>query len=54
MIELLATDPAILAFLPAEQVRALLDANEYTGDAAQRAREMARSIYTALEPEAAA
>jgi adenylosuccinate lyase len=48
VIELLATDPTILAFLPAEQVRALLDASEYVGDAAQRAQEMAGIIRTAL------
>jgi adenylosuccinate lyase len=48
LIDLLAADPTILAFLPAEQVRALLDAGEYVGDAAERAREMAGTIRTAV------
>ena len=40
----LSADPAILAFLPAEQVAALLDASAYVGDAPQRARELASVI----------
>jgi adenylosuccinate lyase len=44
----LVSDPAIVAFLPARRVQALLDAGEYVGDAPQRAREMARTILGAL------
>ena len=42
--DLLASDPTVLRHLPAEQVRALLDATGYVGDAPQRAREMATQI----------
>ena len=37
--------PDVLAFLPAERVRALLDAGGYVGDAPQRARELARTGF---------
>ena len=40
----LAADPLVLAFLPAEQVRSLLDAAGYVGDAPQRAQNLARTI----------
>ncbi len=46
--DLLATDPAVLAFLPAGQVRALLDATGYVGDAPERARDLAALIRNAL------
>jgi adenylosuccinate lyase len=46
--DLLATDPAVLAFLPAGQVRALLDATGYVGDAPERARQLAALIRNAL------
>jgi adenylosuccinate lyase len=42
--DLLSSDPAVLEFLKAEQVRALLDAKGYVGDAPQRARDMATRI----------
>ncbi len=45
----LAGDAKILAFLPAEKVRALLDAWAYVGDAPQRARHMASKIREAVE-----
>jgi adenylosuccinate lyase len=44
----LAQDPALLAYLPAEEVRALLDAGGYVGDAPERARALAQSIRAAL------
>lgn len=44
----LATDPAVLAVLASEQVRALLNANDYVGDAPQRARELAALIRKEL------
>ena len=46
--DLLASDSAILGYLPAEQVRTLLDATRYVGDAPQRAREMAAQIRQAI------
>ena len=46
--DLLASDSAILGYLPAEQVRTLLDATGYVGDAPQRAREMAAQIRQAI------
>jgi adenylosuccinate lyase len=48
--DLLASDATILAFLPADGVRALLDATGYVGDAPQRARELAGQICQALNP----
>jgi adenylosuccinate lyase len=44
----LVSDPAIVSFLPTHRVRVLLDAEEYVGDAPQRAREMAKSIRSTL------
>jgi len=44
----LATDPQVVAFLPAERVRALLDAEDYVGDAPQRARGLAGAIRETL------
>jgi adenylosuccinate lyase len=49
----LAADPEVLALLPAERVRALLDAGGYVGDAPQRAREMAATIRERLHQVAA-
>jgi adenylosuccinate lyase len=46
---LLAADPAVLAYLPAERVRALMDAGSYVGDAPQRARDMAAALREALD-----
>ena len=40
----LTTDPTVLAVLASEQVRALLNAGDYVGDAPQRARELAALI----------
>ena len=48
LAERLAADPAMLAFLPAERVEALLDAGGYVGDAPQRARELAGLIRQAV------
>ena len=44
----LATDPVVLAVLASEQVRALLNASDYVGDAPQRARELAALIRKEL------
>jgi len=46
--ESLAADPEVLAFLPADQVRALLDVGAYVGDAPQRARELAGMIRATI------
>ncbi len=48
LIERLASDPRITAWVAPEQVRALLDAQGYVGDAPERAREMARTIQSLL------
>jgi len=47
--DLLAVDPAVLGFLSAEQVRSLLDATGYVGDAPQRSRDLAALIRTTLQ-----
>jgi adenylosuccinate lyase len=48
LIARLASDPTVLAYLPASQVIALLDAGDYTGDAPRRARELAEKIRESL------
>ncbi len=47
----LTSDPAVLAFLPAERIAVLLDASAYVGDAPSRARDLAAAIRAALEPD---
>jgi adenylosuccinate lyase len=47
LVDRLADDPDVSAFLPAERVRALLDAAGYVGDAPQRARLLARTLREA-------
>jgi adenylosuccinate lyase len=42
--DLLAADPALNEYLPAGEILALMDASDYTGDAAQRALALAESI----------
>ena len=42
--DLLATDADVVRYLPADHVRALLDASDYVGDAPERARQMAVTI----------
>jgi adenylosuccinate lyase len=49
LIGLLASDPVLLAFLPTERVRSLLDVRGYAGDESQRARELAATIRQVLE-----
>jgi adenylosuccinate lyase len=44
----LSNDPAVTRFLPSNQVRRLLDANGYVGDARQRARHTAEEIRQAV------
>jgi adenylosuccinate lyase len=47
--DVLSSDPTLLQFLQAEQVRTLLDAKGYVGDAPQRAREMATQIRRGID-----
>jgi adenylosuccinate lyase len=49
---LLAGEPKVLAYLPAERVRALMVAQAYVGDAPQRARALAGRIREALAADA--
>jgi len=42
--DLLANDPVLNAYLSGDQIRALMDASGYTGDAAQRAQALVESI----------
>ena len=44
----LAADATVLRYIPAEQVRALLDATGYVGDAPERARRMAAMIRASV------
>lgn len=46
--DLLAADDALTAFLPTDDIRALMDASAYVGDAPQRARALAARISEAL------
>jgi adenylosuccinate lyase len=48
LIDRLATDPDMLTYLPTEQVRAMLDAKEYVGDAPLRARRFAQKINESI------
>jgi adenylosuccinate lyase len=45
LAEALATDPALAAYLPGEQIRALMDASGYVGDAPARALALAQRIW---------
>jgi adenylosuccinate lyase len=48
LLDLLPTDPELLTFLSADQVRDLLEAMDYVGDAPARARAMAQQVREAL------
>ncbi len=48
LVERLAGDARITQWVAPDRVRALLDAQDYVGDAPERAREMARTIQSAL------
>lgn len=48
LIDLLSSDAEMLKYLTKERIVELMDAREYTGDAAQRALTIARSIEEAL------
>ncbi len=50
LIESLASSPALADYLSAEQIRALLDASGYVGDAPERARQFAASILERMSP----
>ena len=51
--DLLAGDPTVRTFLSEDQVRSLLDASGYTGDAPERALDLAALIHQAMGEEAA-
>jgi adenylosuccinate lyase len=44
----LAAEPEVLCYLPADRVRALLDASHHVGDAPERARQLAQDIHNYL------
>ncbi|MEP7292268.1 MAG: adenylosuccinate lyase [Chloroflexota bacterium] len=48
LIESLANDPTLAVYLASEQIRALLDASAYVGDAPARARQFASHILVTL------
>jgi adenylosuccinate lyase len=48
LADLLAEDPAVVAVLASDEVRALLSASDYVGDAPQRARDLAAQIRREL------
>ncbi len=48
LAESLSADPALTALLPAETIRELLNADQYVGDAPQRARELAAAVRESL------
>ncbi len=54
LIDAIASDTEIQAYLSADTVRALMDASDYVGDAPQRARQMAQTIRETLQRRASA
>jgi adenylosuccinate lyase len=48
LIETLSSDPRLTTLLPPEQIRALLSAETYIGDAPERALELAAQIHAAV------
>ncbi len=48
LLDLISQDAEIIGYLPLEQVQALMDASQHIGDAAQRAKNLAQHIRTAL------
>ncbi len=48
LVERMTTDPTLLALAPAESITTWLDAHDYTGDAAERARALATRLADAL------
>jgi adenylosuccinate lyase len=49
LVEQVSNDPVFLSFLKEEELRDLLDARGYTGDAAERAKALVETIRQALE-----
>jgi len=48
MVEAISEDEELLRFLPAAELRQLMEISQYTGDAPRRARRMAEEIQTAI------
>lgn len=51
LAETLAADQTVLSYLTADEVRALMDASHYVGDAPQRARELAHAVHIKEETQ---
>jgi adenylosuccinate lyase len=51
LVDTLSTDPRILRYILAEQVREYLDATDYVGDAPERARRLAATLREQLAAE---
>jgi adenylosuccinate lyase len=49
LVELLAGDPELQAYLPQEEIRALMDASRHVGDAPQRANALAALVRSTFE-----
>ena len=49
LIELLVADDKLLAFLPEDDIRSAMSAEDYTGDAPERARKLAGDIRDAIQ-----
>lgn len=50
LVDLITNDDELSTYLPSEDLHTLMDASDYLGDAPQRAREMAKTIQTTLNP----
>jgi adenylosuccinate lyase len=48
LVDLLAADPEVTAYLPPEQIRAIIHEGAGVGDAPQRSREMAARMRQAI------
>ena len=48
LVDLVSAEPAFLALLPEEQIRAAMDVSQYVGDAPERARRIAGQIDALL------
>jgi adenylosuccinate lyase len=51
LVELLTSSKVLSAYLAPDDIRALLDASTYVGDAPQRARQFAKTILDHLKEE---
>jgi len=49
LVDLIAADPVFQRYLPPQELRTLMDATHYVGDAPQRARNLAQQIQSTLQ-----